>query len=212
MCTFVANDLDDLERDQVNHPDRPLPSRNLNRTFAAVVYFVCLALALFLTRNFVDERVAFWYYALVTLSISYGYIVECLPSIKAPYVAMAISVPIFIVAVSYSERRLYIAAVAGFLFALGREVCMDIGDRTGDIVSLMHRIRPERLAIGAFAVQTAGLTLLITQVRRPLDVFVVVLMTLVLIVAGFVRFCLKRHRASERLLKLQLFLGLYFLI
>jgi geranylgeranylglycerol-phosphate geranylgeranyltransferase len=213
MCTFIANDLDDLERDQVNHPDRPLPRRDLHRTFAAVLYFVCLALALFLTRRFVDERIAFWYYALVTLSISYGYIVECLPSVKAPYVALAISVPVFIVAVSYSEeKRLYILAGAGFLFALGRELCMDIVDRTGDIVSRMHSIRPGRLAIGAFVVQTAGLALLMMQVRRSLDVFAAAFMTLVLVVAGFFWFCLKRHNAANWLMKLQLLAGLYFLI
>src|SRR6266481_2021310 len=78
MCTFIANDLDDLERDQTNHPDRPLPARHLNPTVAAGLYFICLALSLFFTRHFADQRTAFWYYVLLTLSISYGYVVECL--------------------------------------------------------------------------------------------------------------------------------------
>jgi geranylgeranylglycerol-phosphate geranylgeranyltransferase len=148
MCTFIANDLDDLERDLINHPDRPLPGRRLTPTAAGVLYFVCLALALFTTRYLVDQRIAFWYYGLATASISYGYVVEYLPSIKALYVAAAISIPIWIVATSYpDERRLYVLAAAGFFFALGRELCMDIDDRPGDVASMIHgkhhwRLRP----------------------------------------------------------------------
>ena len=213
MCAFIANDLDDLERDKINHPERPLPKGHLNPTVAAVLYFICLALVLFLTRHFVDERIAFWYYALVTLSISYFYVVEYLPSIKALYVAVAISVPILIVAVSYpDEQRLYLVAVAGFMFAFGRELCMDIEDRSADVVSVIHRIRPVSLAIFAFVAQTFGWTLLLVQVRRPLDVFAAVFMALVLIMSGIFWFGLKKHMAAIRLMKLQLLIGLYFLI
>jgi geranylgeranylglycerol-phosphate geranylgeranyltransferase len=213
MCTFIANDLDDFERDRINHPERPLPGHRLSPTVAAVLYFICLALALFLTRRFVDQRMAFWYYALVTVSISYGYVVECLPSIKAPYVAAAISVPVFIVAASYpDEKRLYLVAVAGFLFGLGRELCMDIDDRAADVVSLLHRIRPTPIAIAAFIAQTVGLALLLVQVRRPLDIIAGVFMALVLILSGISWFSLKNHKAARRLMKLQILVGVYFLV
>jgi geranylgeranylglycerol-phosphate geranylgeranyltransferase len=212
MCTFIANDLDDLERDRINHPERPLPTRQLNQTAAAVLYFICLALALFLTRSFVDERIAFWYYALAMLAISYGYVVECLPSIKAPYVAATISVPILIVAASYpAEKRLYILAAAGFLFSLGRELCMDIDDRTGDVVSLVHRIRPVPLAIAAFGAQIVGWVLLLVQARQLFDAVASMFMALLLVVSGIFWFSLKNHKAGQRLMKLQLFIGLYFL-
>src|SRR5438552_2133271 len=109
MCTFIANDLDDLERDLINHPNRPLPSRRLHPMLAAVLYFLCLGVALFLTKYFVNERIAFWYYALMIMTISYGYIVEYLPSIKAPYVATAISVPVCILIAHYpDEKRIYV--------------------------------------------------------------------------------------------------------
>src|ERR1017187_7491524 len=32
MCTFIANDLDDFERDRINHPERPLPGHRLSPT------------------------------------------------------------------------------------------------------------------------------------------------------------------------------------
>jgi 4-hydroxybenzoate polyprenyltransferase len=40
MCTFIANDLEDLEKDRLIHPERPLPARNLTIEFAAILYFV----------------------------------------------------------------------------------------------------------------------------------------------------------------------------
>lgn len=213
MCTFVSNDLDDLERDQINHPNRPLPSGRLDPVFAAILYFLCLIQALFLTRHFVDERIAFWYYALITMCISYGYIVEYLPTFKAPYVATAISIPICIVAASYpGEKRLYSLAIASFLFALGRELCMDIGDRSGDIISTVHRISPFPVAIVAFVAQTAGLAILAVQIRRSLDLLAILLLALVLVIAALMWFSLKKYRVAIRLMKLQLFVGLYFLI
>ena len=150
MCTFIGNDLDDLESDRINHPDRPLPSRHLTPAFAAILYFVALALALFSTRYFVAQDIAFWYYGLITLSISYGYIVNCLASIKTPYVAAASSVPILIIARSYpQEPRFYVLAGSIFLFTLGREICGEILDRAGDAVSYLHKFRPVSLAFGA---------------------------------------------------------------
>lgn len=212
MCTFIANDLSDLERDEVNHPGRPLPSRRLVPATAAITYFGFLAIALFLTRYFVEQHIAFWYYALMTLSISYSYIVEWLPTIKAPYVAAAISIPVCIVAASYpEEKRLQILVVAGFLFALGRELCMDIADRAGDIKSPIHRIPAEPVAIAAFIVQIIGIGMLIVQIRQPLDVIAVVFMAVVLATCGVFWFSLKNLKTANRLMKLQLLVGLYFL-
>ena len=142
ICTFVANDLDDIERDRVNHPDRPLPAGHFSPVFAVVLYFTFLALALFSTRYFISPGIDFLYYGAISLSISYGYISEYIPILKSPYVAIAATVPILIVAASYpNETKLYIVAGSVFLMTLGREICMDIKDRVGDPVSFMHRFR-----------------------------------------------------------------------
>ena len=212
MCTFIANDLDDLERDQTNHPARPLPTGRLNSTFAGALYFICLALALFLTRRFVDQRIAFCYYALVCLSISYGYVVECLPSVKALYVAATMTVPLIIVALYYpDERRLNVVATAGFLFALGRELCMDIVDRAGDVVSWIHGIPAMPLAVVAFVAHAVGMTLLVGLAHGVRDSIAAVFMALVLLLSGLCWFSLKKQVAAYRLMKLQLLVGLYFL-
>lgn len=212
MCTFIANDLDDVERDLVNHPDRPLPARHLTAAVAAVLYFTFLGLALFSARHYVSQGIAFWYYALFTLSISYRYIVDCLPSLKAPYVAAASSVPVLIVAAWYpDEARLYIVAGSVFLIAMGREICMDIKDRSGDGVSFMHRLRPTPLAVAGFSLQSMGLILLAIQTRKPEDVVDLLLMTFLLALAGVYWFKFGRFKGAIILMKIQFFVGLYFL-
>jgi len=212
MCTFIANSLDDIERDQVNHPTRPLPSRQLSATFAALLYFVCLGAALFSTRNYIAPDIAFWYYGLIILSISYSYIVEYFPVVKAPYVAAIISATILAVAASYpNEKRLYILAAAVFLIACGREICMDIPDRAGDAKSVIHSFDPLPLAMVGFSLQTSALLLLASQVRRPADIADIAVMALFLLLAAFYWFKMARYRYAIYLMKGQFIVGLYFL-
>jgi 4-hydroxybenzoate polyprenyltransferase len=213
MCTFIANDLDDIEKDRTNHPDRPLPARTLSPTFAVVLYFTCLASALFSTRHFVTPGIAFLYYTLTALSISYGYVVDGIPSLKAPYVATVSTIPVLILATFQpQEPRLYLVAVAMFLLTLGREVCMDIKDRAGDAVSVLHRFSPGTLAAVAFSLQTVALLLLAVKVRKTGDFVGLLAMAFLLSLSGVYWFKFASYRRAIIIMKLPLFVGLYFLI
>jgi hypothetical protein len=213
FCTFVANSLDDVEKDKVNHPERPLPAQQLTPTIAVTLYFIFLFSALFLIRRWVPERLAFWYYGLTAISISYGYIVDFLPILKVPYVAATVSVlPLMMAAWYPTERRLYFVAGAVFLFAAGKEICMDIRDRQGDPVTYMHRFRPAPLAIGAFSLEGLGLLLLMTQVRRSGDVFDLSAMAAMLLLSIFCWFKRASYKRALLLMRLQFVLGIYFLI
>lgn len=212
MCTFIANDLDDIEKDRVNHPDRPLPAGQITPVLAAILYFICLALSLFSTRYYVAQDIAFLYYALIALLISYGYVVDSLPGLKSPYVATVTTIPILIVATYYPDQtRLYGVAAAAFFLVIGREICMDIRDRPGDPVSFMHRLRPTPLAVIAFSLEGAGLILLVSQASRAGDVVALLIMTALLAQAGIFWFKLSRHRLAIISMKLQWCVGLYFL-
>ena len=213
MCTFVANDIDDIEKDRTNHPDRPLPSGQISPPLACAIYFLCLILALFTTRWFVDPEIAIWYYALLTLSISYGYVVDFFPSFKSPYVAIALAIPIVIGAQFFPEDpRFYPVAIAACLFTLGREVCMDLLDRTGDRPSLIHRIGPTHLGVVAISSQAAALVLLAFQAQRPFDSAALLLMATVLIASAICWFRLALPQTAIQLMKLQMLLGLAFLL
>lgn len=212
MCTFIANDLDDVERDRINHPERPLPSGHVKPEIAAALYFLCLASALFSTKFYIHSNVSFWYYLLLAVSISYGHVVECFPGFKSLYVAGAISVPVLIVAISYpNDRRLCCATGSVFLLVLGRELCMDIVDRSGDEASFMHRVKEGPLAIIAFSLQVAGLSLLASQASDLLDLSDLLLIALLIALAGRCWFKLASYKKAIALMKVQLFIGLYFL-
>lgn len=211
MCTFIANDLEDIEKDQINHPDRPLPAGHLTPASAAVLYFAFLGLALFSTRYFVSPGIAFIYYLLIALLISYGHVVEWLPGLKSPYVASVITIPIFIVATLYpTETELYRVALAAFLLVVGREICMDVRDRPGDTINFMHSFRPTPLVALAVGVQLIGLVVLGTLVRNKTDLSVVLGMSFLLSVSGILWFVSSKYREAIFLMKLQWLLGLYF--
>lgn len=213
MCTFIANDLEDLEKDRFIHPERPLPSRDLTPEFAAILYFLSLGVALILTRYFVAQDIAFWYYGLAIMSISYVYIIDGLPSLKTLYVAGASCVPILIVARSYpSEIKLYVVAGSVFLFSLGREICGDIQDRQGDTPCYLHRFKPSSLAIVAFCFNGLALVLLALIVRNIREIADVLVMSLMLAVAGLYWFKLRLYKRATLLMKVQLFVGLYLLL
>lgn len=213
ICTFIANDLDDIERDRINHPDRPLPAAHFSTAFAVILYFSCLASALFSTRHFIPSGVDFLYYGAISISISYGYVVEYIPILKSPFVAMGATVPILIVTASYpKELKLYVVAGSIFLMTLGREICKDIRDRAGDPVSFMHRFRPKPLGKVAFSLQVLGLLLLALIGTKVAHIIDLVAMTLLLAVAAIYWFKSENYKLSLILMKIQLFVGLYFLI
>lgn len=213
VCTFIANSLDDVEKDKVNHPERPLPARQLTPTFAAILYFIALFAALFFIQHFVPERVDFWYYGLTAMSISYRYVVDFFPALKALYVAAAASVlPLMIAAWYPNEPRLYFVAGATFLLIAGKEICMDIKDRSGDPVSFMHRFRPMPLAIVAFSLEALGLLLLVTQAHKLADLIDLLAMASALALSSLYWFKLASYKRAIILMEFQLIFGIYFLV
>lgn len=213
FCTFIANDLDDIEKDKKNHPDRPLVTGYLTETFATGLFFVALGGALFSTRYYVEPDVAFLYYSLIALTISYGYVTEYLPSIKAGYVSVVATLPLAIVVTFLPhERRLYFLPFSFLLVNLGRELCMDIRDREGDPRSLIHLLQPYPLSILAFSIQGIGIMSLALQISKVGDAFALALMAIALIAAASFWFKYINLKLAVFLMKLPFFLGLYLLM
>lgn len=214
ICTFVINDLDDVEKDRINHPERPLPSGEISPNVVVVFYYICLALALFTTRfGVTSDEAAFLYYLILTLSISYGYVVEYLPTIKAPYVAGTSTLPVLILTALFpNEHALYLIAFAVFAFMLGRELCLDVIDRPGDPVSLLHKVDNQRIAIFAFASQGAGLLLISFQIATAVALLVFLTMVVSVALASMFWFWHRQRRVATGLMKVTVYLGLYFLV
>jgi len=171
-----------------------------------------LALALFSTKYFVEQGIDFWYYGLISISISYGYIVDGLPSLKAPYVAAIVAIPVLTVAVSYpNEIQLYVVATALFLITFGREICMDIKDRDGDVASFIHRLSPKPLAIAAFTLQATGQLFMAIYIRHQGEVICLLAMILLLASSSIYWFRFSKYKQAIILMKFQFVFGLYFL-
>lgn len=214
MCTFIANDLNDRERDEINHPERPLPRGQIAPSVAASLYFVCLAAALFTTRYWVHTDIASWYYVLIALSISYNHIVEFLPALKAPYVAAVIMLPVLIVASAFRESTLYLLAAATFMFNLGKEFCMDVLDRHGDRPSVLHNVAPSKIAMLTLLLQLGSFVILLA-VALPATRSLI--LPLLLLIAGCrgVSLCYlviwPDIRLALRAMRVELLLSFYFL-
>jgi len=214
MCTFLINDLDDVEKDKINHPSRPLPRGDISPVLVVIIYYTCLAAALLTIRLGVqNQRAEFLYYALLTLAISYGYIVEYLPIFKPVYVAGTSALPILILIALYPpETMLYLMAGAVFAFILGRELCLDLMDRPGDAVSALHRVHPSRLATIALSLEVAGLLLVSPLIATVTDLLIGTIMTALIALAWLCWFKHHRFRAATNLMKAAMYVGLYFLI
>ena len=213
VSTFIANDLDDVERDRINHPWRPLPAGHLTPSVAGLIYFTSLLFALLTTRYYVSPGVAFWYYAFTIIVVTYGYTVKCFPSFKPLHVAIAGSILVLIVAAWYpNEKRLFIVAGSLFFITFGREICLDIRDRAGDAVTFMHRFNPMALGRVGFCLQSLGLLLLVVQLRKALDVAALLGMTFLLVLAAYYWFKFANYSRATLIMKMQFVVGLYFLM
>jgi geranylgeranylglycerol-phosphate geranylgeranyltransferase len=213
-CTFLLNDLDDIEKDKINHPDRPLPRGEVQPRTVVVFYYFSLAAALLTIQYLVITAASALYYVLLTLAISYSYIVEYMPEVKAPYVATTSALPLLIVLVHYpKDDVLWRIVPALFLFMLGRELCKDIMDRPGDPPSSIHRWRETTIARFAFACEFGGLLLAVCQpMHGAVDATVRVVAACLATVAIVCWFRWERREASVQLLKALMFVGLYFLL
>src|ERR1051326_1660581 len=178
MCGFILNDIHDIERDRENHPDRPLPRKQLSETQAAVLYFSLLSTALVMLRIFVDVEEIFLYLLLLIALINYNYIVDYFPYLKNVYVACVGIIPLLILSLLLKRQDMMLATIpALFAFLLGREILMDVEDLRGDGTTLSRVFGP-RVAIRAgFCLKAAaGATLLVLASNNWMKICAVVML------------------------------------
>lgn len=212
MCGFVINDLHDIDKDIINHPDRPLPSKRLSLFAASLIYFSLLTISLTLVKAYVAPRYVYLYLLFLISLINYNYVVQYVPSIKNLYVAAAGILPILILASLLPPERSYARIiVALFFFLFAREMLMDIEDSEGDEATLAKRIGLAKSRYIAFAAKAMGTIIILPRAntRWGLAIF------LAIIAADVISFLLWKHQGARAkilfCMKLQLLLGLYFL-
>jgi len=212
MCTFILNDLRDLERDRINHPDRPLPAGLMSSQLAAVIYSIAFVTSLVLVRSLTPESLHYTYLCIFILAINYNVIVDFLPNAKNIYVSFTSTLTVVLAGqVSNSPvRPLFLLAV--FLFILGREILMDVRDTKGDGPTLAKQVSPRSATIIAFALQ--GLSVIIAS-YAAINILEISA-TAFIFISLLVIICEWHKEASRRILlqlmKLQMLASLAFLI
>ncbi len=212
MCMFILNDINDIERDRINHPRRPIPAGWITIDTAAIVYLLLFVVSLALIRVLIESNAHYIYLLGFLLAINYSTIVNNLPRLKTPYVAFTTTIPIFIVNTAAGVVVIPITiAAAIFLFVLGREILMDLQDAPGDGLTLAKSFSARTIGIVAFALQAAAMGVLGLHLSNPAR-----MISLALILAVFAFVVARWEMAASRpflisVMKLQLVAALVFL-
>jgi geranylgeranylglycerol-phosphate geranylgeranyltransferase len=213
MCGFVINDLSDIEKDRENHPNRPLPSQTINELGASIIYFTLLAFSLITIKLYVSPAHVYLYVLLLVALINYNYVVAYVPAAKNIYVATVGLIPIFILASLVDSGSILVRiAPSLFLFLLGREMLMDVEDSKGDLNTLANLVGAKTAENVAFLLKSLGSVGLCLAITGTTDAALVVLLVLF---DGLFAWAWKRgryRRTTIHLMKLQLLVGIYFVI
>lgn len=211
--TFILNNINDIERDRVNHPTRPLPSGLISLRFASLLYGVLFVAALATTYLFIPTEAQYYLLFYFLLTNNYNTMVNNFVGMKNPYAALCHAIPILIVSeVCGSGAVPYLLTPSVFLFSLGREIMMDLRDLDGDGPTLVKLVSPKIAQIIAFTFQSLGVILLglcADTVLRQTAFCVVGTMHVLLVVRAARG---TPHATLVRLMKIQFAVGIAFLL
>lgn len=213
MCGFVINDIHDIEKDRLNHPDRPLARNELSPFAASIIYFLLLGISLVLVKALVDLSHVYLYLLLLIGLINYNYVVLHVPVLKNVYVAFVGTLPLLILASLVPQRAGYIFVIASlFLFLLAREILMDIEDVAGDGETFSKVVGIERAQWIAFSAKGIGDLALITKVHEGWSAVILGIIVLSDLLCVWLWRQGSRRQAVLLVMKLQLLLGIYFVL
>lgn len=212
VCTFIINDVNDLEKDRTNHPDRPLPKNRITVSMAVALYFFFVFLSLLLVKIFVPEKYVYIYLVFLVMLTNYDYVVAEFPYIKNVYVSATAIIPIIVLSyISPGDYNYTHVAGSLALFTLGREIFMDIKDAAGDGDTFSKRIGQHKSFIVAAILQWIGVLTLMFVVTGILDQITVIFLVITL---GVVHWRWKKNENWSLLIffmKIQMLMGLVFL-
>lgn len=127
---YVINDINDIERDHINNPDRVLPKQALTTDFAAVLYYVLLGITLVLVKFFIPFWHVFVYMFYLVLISNYTFLVNSFAYLKNIYVLVITAVHLSIIFLLIPVNFTFITSI--LLNILGQEILLDLRDIKGD--------------------------------------------------------------------------------
>jgi 4-hydroxybenzoate polyprenyltransferase len=208
---YATNDLNDIEKDQENHPERAIPSGILTPAQGALFFFITLGATLLWVRLFIPSRPAFVYLCGIIVGINYSYIVSFLWPLKNVYVALKAILPLFLLwQITSPAHPLLNIALATALYVVGAEILSDVNDLHGDVITPAKWMGRQAASIG-FAFQLAGGTVLLLSARDWIEIS---LAAAAVASAGLIAILWRRNwrrRSLVRWSAIEVAIGSYFL-
>ncbi|MCW8931799.1 MAG: UbiA family prenyltransferase [Gammaproteobacteria bacterium] len=213
-CTFILNDINDCEKDKINHPERTLPAQRITVPLAIIFYFISLFLSLILLKVFIPLNFVFLYFIFFILLINYDYFVLVFPYLKNFYVSISSVIPIIILSyISPGDYGYSYVITSFFFFILGREIFMDINDQEGDGKTLIKIIGLERAPYIAIFSQLLGIVVLVFAVKDIVDVLSLLLLLFSSLYIYYKWFKYIQYRSKLFFfMKIQMLIGISFLL
>ncbi len=168
----ALNDRLDVEVDRINHPNRPLPRRELSLTEASLVALWCAATGLFIAL-FVSQSFLLLVGACGALLAWYNFRLKALPIIGNAIVALLGALTVMAGATAAGGDIWWwpgalFPAILAFILHFAREMTKDIADIDGDKVAGFATFPIKRGAEAALNVTTAAIAMLVVASLAPL--------------------------------------------
>ncbi len=213
MCTFILNDIGDVEKDRINHPDRPIPNGEITLQLATFSYFILILSTITYIYFIIPSNIIFIYFAMMVLCISYNYIVEYFPYVKNFYVAGVMILPLWVVdEVTNGISDFKVITFSIFLTVFGREVIMDVLDEIGDKNTLAKIFGSYVSSITAFLFQLLGIIMLYYASDNIYKILSVLTILSIYLYNVYCWTKIHNRNMSIRLMKVQLLAGYIFLL
>lgn len=211
-CTFVLNDVSDVEKDKINHPDRPLASLRVSKEFAISLYFFLLLSSIVLIKLLIDIRLAFFYVAFLILITNYDHVVLYFPRVKNVYVSAATIFPVLILRLVSQEEKPYgLISVALFFYIFSRELLMDDLDRNGDNGTLVKGLSPRQIVRLALIIQIVTIGSLYFAITQSSQYWLYAI-SMTTVATGVYLWRVSKEHLSLFVMKVTMLFGIAFLV
>ncbi len=187
---FIINDVNDIERDQVNNPERVLPQKLVTLNFAVFLYFFLLLITLIVVKVFIPFNHIFSFLLFVTLVTNYNYVVSAFPYLKNLYVVLITGVHLSIMFLLIPFNPYFFVCTC--LNILSQEMLLDLRDLNGD-GSTFPKIVGKRMVIQIVMIlQILQLLVLLINCKYEMQYWGLILFIILVQTLGYI-FWKKEH-------------------
>src|SRR5437868_509883 len=142
---FIINDINDVERDFVNNPERVLPQKSISLNFAVALYFFFILTTLVVVKFLIPFHYIFIFMLYLVLITNYNYLVNSFPYLKNLYVVIVTGVHLSIIFLLIPFNLYFFVCI--MLNILSQEMLLDLRDLKGD-GKTFPKIVGKRIVIG----------------------------------------------------------------